>query len=86
MRTTKDLIIVKLSEKAGAIIIPDSAKESMFATCTSGVAEIVGPDCKYVKKGDFIHYNSYVGNEIKDPELKGGIYMIVSENDVFAIR
>lgn len=86
MRTTRDLVIVKLEEKDNGIIIPDSLKDQLQSTLTFGQAYAIGPDCKYVKEGDYIHYNSFVGHELKDETLPKGLFTIVSENDILAIR
>ena len=82
LKATRDLIIVKLETKKSNLELPDNVKEQMLNETTKGTAVSVGPECKEVKNGDFIHYNSYVGHEIKDDELKDGVYIIVAENDV----
>lgn len=88
----RDLVLVKLEEvtKSTELILPEDVKESaenreiMYAT--TGTAEAIGPECEYVKEGDFIHYNSVIGNQIKDETLTGGIFIVVAERDILCKR
>lgn len=82
IKATRDLVLVKLNKDKTNLVLPDTAKEEMVMKATKGTVVSVGPECKEVKVGDFIHYNTWVGNEIKDDELKDGIYIIVAEKDI----
>lgn len=82
IKATRDLVLVKLDKERSDLVLPDTAKEKMVMEATKGTVVSAGPECKEVKEGDFIHYNSWVGNEIKDEELKDGIYIIVAEKDI----
>ena len=75
------------SKSAGGILIPDSAKEKPMR----GVVIAVGPgrvlesgDVKAldVKKGDKVLFGGYAGSEVK---LDGKDYLIVNENEIFAV-
>lgn len=82
LKATRDLILVKLEPKKTELVIPDSMSDKLISEATKGEAVSVGPECKEVKVGDMVHYNNYVGNEIKDEDLKGGIFIIVQERDI----
>ena len=81
-----DRVIVKpaaAEEKtAGVIIIPDTAKEKP----QRGTVVAAGPGKKdepmSVKSGDTVLYGKYAGTEIS---LEGSDYLIMRENDIFAI-
>ena len=85
------LIVQRLEEsahRAGAIIIPDSAKEKpqQGKVLAAGLGRSnkegkrVPPD---VKAGDTILFGKYSGQEIK---LDGVEYLIMKEDDVLAIE
>ena len=67
---------------ASGIIIPDNAKEKP----QKGKIVAVGPGTAdnpiTVKKGDTVLYGKYAGTELK---LDGKDYLIMRENDIFAI-
>ncbi len=67
---------------ASGIIIPDNAKEKP----QKGKIVAVGPGTSdnpiTVKKGDTVLYGKYAGTELK---LDGKDYLIMRENDIFAI-
>ena len=66
----------------GGIIIPDTAKEKP----QKGTVVAVGPGKKdepmTVKDGDVVLYGKYSGTEI---QLDGENYLIMKENDIYAI-
>ncbi|MEO0075454.1 MAG: co-chaperone GroES [candidate division WOR-3 bacterium] len=90
LKPLADRIVVERIEeevKKGGIIIPDTAKEKP----QHGKVIAVGPgriDDKgnripmEVKKGDFILFGKYSGNEIKIDDKE---YLIMREDDVLAI-
>lgn len=90
IKPLQDRILVERVEeeiKKGGIIIPDTAKEKP----QQGKVIAVGPgrvDDKgnripmEVKKGDYILFGKYAGNEIR---LEDKEYLIVREDDVLAI-
>jgi len=82
IQATRDLVLVKLNKEKNDLVLPDIAKEKMILEATKGIVVSVGPECKEVKVGDFVHYNSFIGNEIKDDELNDGIYVVVAEKDI----
>ncbi len=85
-----DRVLIQVSEseeKAGGIIIPDSAQEKQ----QKGKVVSVGPGNRdekgqhmalEVKEGDTVLYSKYSGTEVtyKDEE-----YLIVKESDILAI-
>jgi len=85
-----DRVLIQVSEseeKAGGIIIPDSAQEKQ----QKGKVVSVGPGSRdekgqhmalEVKEGDTVLYSKYSGTEVtyKDEE-----YLIVKESDILAI-
>ena len=70
------------TKTASGIIIPDNAKEKP----QKGKIVAVGPGTKdnpmTVKKGETVLYCKYAGTELK---LDGKDYLIMRENDIFAI-
>jgi len=92
VRPLHDRILVKRLEasaqKAGAIIIPDSAKEKpqhgTVIAAGHGKAKDDGKRVPLdVKAGDTILFGKYSGQEIK---LDGVEYLIMKEEDVLAIE
>ena len=67
---------------AGGIIIPDTAKEKP----QKGTVVAVGPGKKdepmTVKEGNTVLYGKYSGTEL---QLDGENYLIMKENDIYAI-
>ena len=83
IQATRDLVLVLVEKKKNSeLVVPDEVKEQQVMMATKGTAVSVGPLCEEVKKGDFVHYNTFVGNEIKDEELNDGIYVVVAEKDI----
>lgn len=92
VRPLYDRIIVRRLEEsaqhAGAIVIPDSAKEKpqQGKVIAAGRGKIK-PDGKRVpldvKAGDTILFGKYSGQEVK---LDGVEYLIMKEDDVLAIK
>lgn len=85
------LIVQRLeesTERAGAIIIPDSAREKprQGKVLAAGLGK-PGEDGKRVpldvKAGDTVLFGKYAGQEIK---LDGVEYLIMKEDDVLAIQ
>jgi chaperonin GroES len=92
VRPLYDRIIVErfeaTDERAGAIIIPDSAKEKpqqgKVLAAGLGKADKDGKRVPLdVKAGDTILFGKYSGQEIK---LDGVEYLIMKEDDVLAIQ
>jgi chaperonin GroES len=85
------LIVQRLDEtndRAGAIIIPDSAKEKpqQGKVLAAGVGKIAEDGRRVpldVKAGDTILFGKYSGQEIK---VDGVEYLIMKEDDVLAIQ
>jgi chaperonin GroES len=83
------VLALEAEEKtAGGLFIPDSAKEKP----QQGEVIAVGPgrigdDGKHipmeVKVGDKVLYGKYSGTEVT---VEGTVYMIMRENDIFAIE
>lgn len=88
IRMLENMILVNVvvdSEENG-ISLPEELVQQRRMSATVGIAEIVGPECKYVKKGDFIFYKQYVGNALEHEQLdKNSMHIVVSENDVLGI-
>ena len=85
------LIVQRLqesAERAGAIIIPDSAKEKpqQGKVLAAGLGKSNGRGKRVpldVKAGDTILFGKYSGQEIK---LDGVEYLIMKEDDVLAVE
>jgi len=84
---TKNRVIVKADPaetmSAGGIIIPDTAQEKP----QKGTVMAISPNDEdgnspAVKVGDKVLYGKYAGTEIK---YEGDDYLIMRENDIFAI-
>ena len=68
-------------EKAGSIIIPDTAKEKPVV----GVVKAVGTDeelKEMIKVGDKVVYGKYAGEELK---VDGEKHLLISRSDLLAI-
>mgnify|MGYP000539536368 CR=1 FL=1 len=65
------------TKTASGIYLPDTAKEKSV----SAKVEAVGPDVRFVKKGDRIVFREYATTELK---IDGVEYLIVNEEDVLA--
>lgn len=79
------LVKVTLELEPTGIALPTHITEAKKADATTGTAYVVGPDCKYIKKDDFVFYKQYVGNILDHEELSGDpnvVYIVVSENDI----
>jgi chaperonin GroES len=92
VRPLHDRLIVQrlddTDERAGAIIIPDSAKEKpqRGKVLAAGVGKIHEDGRRVpldVKAGDTILFGKYSGQEIK---VDGVEYLIMKEDDVLAIH
>jgi chaperonin GroES len=92
VRPLHDRIIVQRLEdtapRAGAIIIPDSAKEKpqQGVVLAAGLGKAGKDGVRVpldVKAGDTILFGKYSGQEIK---LEGVDYLIMKEEDVLAIH
>lgn len=47
---------------SGRIIIPEIAKER----CDQGIVKYVGPNCKWLKPGDYVLFSGYTGMALHD--------------------
>lgn len=66
----------------GGIIIPDTAKEKPRKGKVIAVGSGKADEPMTVKVGDEVLYGQYSGTEIK---IEGNDYLIMRENDIFAI-
>ena len=66
----------------GGIIIPDTAKEKPKRGKVVAVGSGKADEPMTVKVGDEVLYGQYSGTEIK---VDGGEYLIMKENDIYAI-
>ncbi|MCX5777023.1 MAG: co-chaperone GroES [Candidatus Firestonebacteria bacterium] len=91
IKPLEDRILVKPLEggetKKGGIIIPDSAKEKpeegkVIAVGAGKILENGTKKPLSVKKGDFVMFAKYAGNEIT---IDGDKHLIMREEDVLAI-
>lgn len=90
LKPLADRIVVERIEeevKKGGIIIPDTAKEKpqhgkVIAVGPGRIDEKGNRIPMEVKKGDFILFGKYSGNEIKIDDKE---YLIMREDDVLAI-
>ena len=86
VKPLKDRVIIEPSaaeeKTAGGIIIPDTAKEKP----QKGVVVAVGAGKKdepmTVKVGDTVLYGKYSGTEVT---IEGSAYLIMKEDDIYAI-
>jgi chaperonin GroES len=91
LRPLHDRIIVQRleeSERTGAIIIPDSAKEKpqQGKVLAAGLGKITDDGTRLpldVKPGDTILFGKYGGQEVR---VDGIDYLIMKEDDVLAIQ
>ena len=91
LRPLHDRIIVQcleVSPRAGAIVIPDSAKEKPQhgKVLAAGLGKPAGDGTRQpldVKAGDTILFGKYAGQEIS---VDGVDYLIMKEDDVLAIQ
>ena len=91
LKPLQDRVVVKAAEaeeiSKGGIILPDTAQEkpqqgeviAVGPGKISDSGELIKPQ---VKKGDKVLYGKYSGTEIT---YEGEEYLIVRENDIFAI-
>ena len=91
LKPLQDRVVVKAAEaeeiSKGGIILPDTAQEkpqqgeviAVGPGKISDSGELIKPQ---VKKGDKVLYGKYSGTEIT---FDGEDYLIVRENDIFAI-
>ncbi len=90
VRPLQDRILVERVEeeiKKGGIIIPDTAKEKpqqgkVIAVGPGRIDEKGNRVAMDVKKGDYILFGKYAGNEIRIDDKE---YLIMREDDVLAI-
>ncbi len=67
---------------ASGIIIPDSAKEKPQKGTVIAVGKGTKDEPMTVKVGDLVLYGKYAGTELS---VEGNDYLIMRENDIFAI-
>lgn len=80
------IIPIRDPDKIGSLYVPDIAKERS----DQGIVKYIGPDCKYVKIGDYVAYSAYSGTlfNIQDPERPNEIVedvIIMDEESVVAV-
>lgn len=61
------------ADMIGHIIVPDQAKDRV----KQGIVKFVGPDCTYVKPGDYVIFGGYDGTLIK---LEDDLYIFMRES------
>jgi len=64
----------------GGIIIPEMAKER----CDQGIVKYCGPNCKWLKPGDYVLFSGYTGQAIRD-EVEGTLIMFREDSAVAII-
>ena len=69
-------------EKAGGIIIPDTAKEKPQRGTVVAVGDGTKDDPMVLKDGDTVLYGKYSGTEL---EVEGEKYLMMRQSDVLAI-
>ena len=69
-------------EKAGGIIIPDTAKEKPLNGTIVAVGEGTKDEKMILKEGDNVLYGKYAGTEL---EYEGKKYLMMRQSDVLAI-
>jgi co-chaperonin GroES (HSP10) len=80
------IIPIRDPDKIGLLYVPDIAKERT----DQGIVKYMGPDCKYVKIGDYVAFSGYSGTlfNIQDPERPQEIVedvIIISEDFIVAV-
>jgi len=70
------------TKTASGIIIPDNAKEKPQKGTVVAVGKGTKDESMTVSVGDTVLYGKYSGTELK---LEGKDYLIMRENDIFAI-
>lgn len=75
-------------KSAGGIILPEAAQErpregKVVATGPGEIGENGEPMGVSVEEGDIVIYASFGGTEV---EIDGDDYLIISENDILAVR
>ena len=63
------------ADMIGHIIVPDQAKDR----CKQGIVKFVGPDCKFLKPGDYVIFGAYDGSIVK---LEDELYIFMREEFV----
>lgn len=64
----------------GGIIIPEIARER----CDQGIVKYCGPNCKWLKPGDYVLFSGYTGQAVRD-EVEGTLIMFREEFAVAVI-
>jgi co-chaperonin GroES (HSP10) len=59
----------------GHIHIPDQAKDR----CKQGIVKFVGPECEYIKPGDYVIFSAYDGTLVK---LDDNLYIMMLEKAI----
>ena len=70
------------ADKAGGIIIPDTAKEKPQRGEIVAVGQGTKDDPMVLKKGDTVLYGKYAGTELEDGDKK---YLMMRQSDVLAV-
>lgn len=65
-------------ERIGSLYVPDTAKERS----DQGIVRYVGPDCKFVKPGDYVVFSGWTGTSI---HIENGIGIILPEDQLECI-
>lgn len=77
------LVRVVIESEQSGIALPKSMLDERKLTATTGIAAAVGPECKWVKEGDFVFYKQFVGNILEHETLpEGAAHVVVSEHDI----
>jgi co-chaperonin GroES (HSP10) len=80
------IIPIRDPDKIGSLWVPDQAKERT----DQGIVKYMGPECKYVKLGDYVAFSGYSGTlfNIQDPERPQEIVedvIIIDEEFIVAV-
>ena len=80
------VIPIRDPDRVGLIYIPEQAKSRV----DQGVVKYVGPECKFVKVGDYVTFSGYSGTllNIADPERPndpGETLIILGEDFIYAV-
>jgi chaperonin GroES len=86
LKPLADRVIVEAAaaeeKTASGIIIPDTAKEKPQKGKVVAVGDCKKDEPMTVKVGDTVLYGKYAGTEIN---VEGKEYLIMRENDIFAV-
>ncbi len=87
VKMLRDNVLIRVEKREQTdkgIYLPSDIVDKQVAT--TGWAEEVGPDCKIVKKGDYLFFKEMVGHLIDHQVLDDSCFhLVVSENDIVGV-